>query len=134
MPREWYVIIGLAKTGTTAVTVTLANTLQIQRFCMEPIDLATIEAERYGRLVTKILFDHWLGREDQLKELLRGGDDGCAPTAIAIVRDPRDEAISRLHYFAYAYFSTRPTTQDDRAPWLDIFYRKEAAADRWPHR
>src|SRR5262249_44511086 len=46
-----------------------------------------------------------------------------------IVRDPRDEAVSRLHYLAYNYFSTRPTTEDDRAAWLEIFSRKEAAPE-----
>jgi hypothetical protein len=129
MAREWYLIIGLAKTGTTAVAMTLRNTLQIEGFCMEPKDLAAIEAEGHERLVIKILFDHWLSRADQLKEFLRDTKNGAAPATIAIVRDPRDEAISRLHYLAYNYFSTRPATDDDRAAWLDIFQRKETAPD-----
>jgi len=119
----------LAKTGTTAVAMTLANTLQIQRFCMEPMDLAAIEAEQHDRLVTKMLFDHWSSRVDQLKGFLCDTTKGGAPITIAIVRDPRDEAISRLHYLAYNYFSKHPTTDDDCAAWLDIFYRKEAAPD-----
>jgi hypothetical protein len=129
MPRECHVIVGLAKTGTTAVAMTLRNTLQIADFCMEPRDAATIPAEQYQRLVVKILFDHWLARSDQLIEWLCTPNGGHAPTTIAIVRDPRDEAISRLHYLAYGYFSTRPTTPDDRAAWVDIFLRKEAAPD-----
>jgi hypothetical protein len=91
------------------------------------MELATIEAEGHDRLVIKMLFDHWVGRADLLKDYLR--DPKTAPVTIAIVRDPRDEAISRLHYLAYNYFSTRATTDDDRAAWLDIFYRKEAAPD-----
>jgi hypothetical protein len=129
MARERYLIIGLAKTGTTAVAMTLRNTLQIQGFCMEPKELATIEAHGDERLVVKILFDHWLGRADQLRDFQRDTGDGSTPITIAIVRDPRDEAISRLHYQAYNYFSTRPTTDDDRAAWLDIFYQKEVMPD-----
>jgi hypothetical protein len=45
------------------------------------------------------------------------------------VRDPRDELVSRLHYVAYNYFSTRPTTLDERAAWIDVFRRKEAAPE-----
>jgi hypothetical protein len=126
MARESYVIIGLAKTGTTAVAMTLRNTLQIPDFCMEPKELTAIGAEKCDRLVIKFLFDHWLGRVDQLIGFVRGSSDNRAPTTIAIVRDPRDEAVSRLHYLAYDYFATRPTTLGDRAAWLDIFHRKEA--------
>jgi hypothetical protein len=129
MARERHLIIGLAKTGTTAVAMTLRNTLRIQGLCMEPQDIATIEAETEERLVIKILFDHWVSRSDQLKEYLRDARNGDAPVTIAIVRDPRDEAISRLHYSAYNYFSSRLTTDDDRTAWLDVFYRKEAAPE-----
>jgi hypothetical protein len=127
MSRERYVIIGLAKTGTTAIAMTLRNTLRIQGFCMEPQDIATIEAERDNRIVIKFLFDHWAGRANELRDFLCNANSGTAPTNILVVRDPRDEAISRLYYFAYNYFSTRPTTDDDHAAWLDIFKRKEAA-------
>jgi len=131
MRREWYVIVGLAKTGTTAVAMTLRNTLRLPDFCMEPKDSAKIE--QYAgreRLVIKIIFDHWRTRVDALKAVLRGEPGGDAQTVIAIVRDPRDEAVSRLHYAAYDYFSTRPTTPDDRAAWIEIFRNKEAAPDR----
>ena len=126
MTREWYLIIGLAKTGTTAVAMTLRNTLQIEGFCMEPRDLAKIEAETDERLVIKMLFDHWVDRVEMLEEFLRDPKTGGMTTTIAIVRDPRDEAISRLHYAAYNYFSARPTSEQDRLDWLEIFYRKEA--------
>jgi len=130
MSRERYVIVGLAKTGTTAVAMTLRNTLRIAGFCMEPHDLAAIEAEASDRLIVKILFDHWVDRAQQLREFLCNASNGPAPTTIIVVRDPRDEAISRLHYLAYNYFSTRPTTDEDRAAWVDIFRQKEAAPQR----
>jgi hypothetical protein len=129
MARERYLIVGLAKTGTTAVAMTVRNTLRIQGFCMEPRDLATIEAETDDRLVIKILFDHWLDRTEQLRKFFYDNGDDRPSATIVIVRDPRDEAISRLHYLAYNYFSTRPTTEDDRAAWLEIFCQKEAAPE-----
>lgn len=127
MSRERYVIIGLAKTGTTAIAMTLRNTLRIQGFCMEPQDIAAVEANPDDRVVIKFLFDHWADRADELRDFLCDASRGAAPTNILVVRDPRDEAISRLYYFAYNYFSTRPTTDDDHAAWLEIFRRKEAA-------
>jgi len=126
MDRSWYLVIGLAKTGTTAVAMTLRNTLRIEDCCMEPSDFPEIEAKAKNRLVIKILFDHWQGRSHQLSAHFRDLK-GYDLTTIAIVRDPRDEAISRLHYVAYDYFSKRPTTLCDRTAWLDIFYRKEDA-------
>jgi Sulfotransferase domain len=130
VPRERYIIVGLAKTGTTAVAMTLRNTLRVSDFCMEPNDSATIEQfEVCERVVIKIIFDHWRTRVDALHAVLRGGPGSCTPTVIAIVRDPRDEAVSRLHYMAYDYFSTRATTPDDRAEWIEIFRNKEATPD-----
>jgi Sulfotransferase domain len=128
MRREWYVIIGLAKTGTTVIATTLQNTLRIPDFCMEPQTSAKISqfADR-ERLVIKIIFEHWSTRLDELKAVLRGQPGGDAPTVIVILRDPRDELVSRLHYSAYNYFSTRPTTLDDRIAWIEIFRLKEAA-------
>jgi hypothetical protein len=131
MTREWYLIVGLAKTGTTAIAMTLRNTLRVPDFCMEPTDFATIE--RYTgceRLVIKIIFDHWRTGADELKTFVRSGFGGDALTTIAIVRDPRDEAISRLHYAAYNYFATRQTTDEERAAWIEIFRSKEEAPNR----
>jgi hypothetical protein len=64
-----------------------------------------------------------------LKSFLRGEPGGSAPTVIILVRDPRDEAVSRLQYTACGYFSTRPTTIEDRAAWIEIFRHKEDAPD-----
>src|SRR5271167_701575 len=99
MSREWYLIVGLAKTGTTAVGMTLRNTLRVREFLMEPGELAAIEnARAHQRLIIKIVFDHWRTRAEALKAFIRGMLDDHALTTITIVRDPRDEAVSRLHY------------------------------------
>jgi hypothetical protein len=130
MSGELYLVVGLAKTGTTAIAMTLANTLRGSEVLLEPKELTTIEQfSACERLVIKIIFDHWQTRADALKTLVRPSFSNYAPTTIAIVRDPRDEAVSRLHYAAYDYFSTRPTTKEERAAWIDIFRRKEETPD-----
>jgi Sulfotransferase domain len=130
MLSQWYLIVGLAKTGTTAVAMTLRNTLRVSDFCIEPKELATIEqAVASRRLVIKIIFDHWKTSADTLKAFVRNSVGERTLATIAIVRDPRDEAVSRLHYAAFDYFSTRPTTDDQRAAWIEIFRRKEETPD-----
>ena len=55
MSNERYWVIGLGKTGTTAVAMTLANTLKIPDVLLEPKDLATIErANAYQRLMREL--------------------------------------------------------------------------------
>lgn len=126
MSRKLYLIAGLAKTGTTAIAMTLANTLGVPDVLVEPKELTTIDQFSAGeRLVIKIIFDQWQARADALKVLVNPKPGQRAPTTIVVVRDPRDEAVSRLHYAAYEYFSTRPTTEDERAVWINIFRRKE---------
>ena len=126
--REWYIIVGLAKTGTTVVARTLARTLQINKFCMEPKSLTDIEpfAEE-PRLTIKIIFDAWVDRLDDLTKVCSNDAGSHTPTVLCAIRDPRDELVSRLHYFAYNFFATRPTTPEQRAACLSIFQRKEAS-------
>ena len=70
MTREWYIIAGLAKTGTTVVARTLARTLQINKFCMEPKSLMDIEPfAKEPRLTIKIIFDAWVDRLDDLTKV-----------------------------------------------------------------
>lgn len=129
MSRERYFVVGLAKTGTTAVATTLCNTLRVPTLLMEPSTVAAVaEADPVERLVVKIIFDHWRAEAEALKRVVRPSASD-APLTIMLVRDPRDEAVSRLHYAAYDYFSTRPTTQYDCDAWLEIFHRKEAAPE-----
>jgi len=51
------------------------------------------------------------------------------PTVIFVIRDPRDELISRLHYFPYSVFSSRPSTAEQRASCIALFERKEASPE-----
>ena len=126
MSRDWYFIVGLAKTGTTSIAMTLANTLGVSDVLVEPKELTTIEQyNAQTRIVIKIIFDHWQTRSESLRDVVTRTVERRTPTTILIVRDPRDEAVSRLHYAAFEYFSKRSTTAQDREAWIDMFRRKE---------
>ena len=130
MRCERYLVVGLAKTGTTVVARTLQRTLQIPNFCMEPKDLAKIEqAADCERLVVKIIFDHWQDRLDDLAQVCGRGSTALVPTVIFVIRDPRDELISRLYYFPYSFFSSRPSRAEQRASCIALFERKEASPE-----
>jgi hypothetical protein len=126
-----YMVVGPAKTGTTVVARTLQRTLRISNFCMEPSATTEIErAVRRGRVVVKIIFDTWQPRLEDLTRVCRQPSETITPAVLFAVRDPRDELISRLHYCAYDFFSTRPTTPHERRAWIDVFRRKEQSPDR----
>jgi hypothetical protein len=131
MRCEKYVVVGLAKTGTTVVARTLQRTLQIRGFCMEPKNPAEIgrAAASCERLVVKIIFDHWQDRLDDLAQVCAGDGTSSVPTVIFVIRDPRDEIVSRLHYFPYTVFTSRPSTPEQRVSCIALFERKEASPE-----
>jgi hypothetical protein len=90
---------------------------------MEPDESADLAPfAQHARLVVKVLFDSFRMKPAELLSICD------APMIVAMIRDPRDEVVSRLHYLAYTYFLTRPTTEDDRNAWLDIFHDKDTCA------
>src|SRR5271165_1539798 len=120
MLSDRYIVVGPAKTGTTVIARTLQRTLYISNFWMEPKDLTEIEQARScAQLVVKIVFDAWQHRLPELARLCGTEAGGRAPTVLFVIRDPRDELISRLHYCAYDFFSTRITTPAQRASWIE---------------
>jgi hypothetical protein len=131
MGCETYVIVGLAKTGTTVIARTLQRTLRIPHFFMEPRNLTMIAGAlaECERLVVKIIFDIWQDRLDDLARLCAGDGTSPPPTVIFVVRDPRDEAVSRLYYFPYTVFASKPSTPEQRASCIALFEQKEAAPD-----
>ena len=127
MQRGWYIILGPAKTGTTVVARTLLNRVTPDGFSMEPVSRHELEALRGAkRIAVKIIFDTWREQLTDLTAVCAGNEQAGVPTTICLIRDPRDELVSRLHYFAYSFFATRPTTEEQRASWVRIFQKKEA--------
>jgi hypothetical protein len=125
--RDWYIVVGPAKTGTTVVARTLLNGVALDGFSMEPVSRQELDALRgTKRVAVKIIFDTWREQLADLTAVCAGDARAGVPTTICLIRDPRDELVSRLHYFAYSFFATRPTTDEQRASWIRIFQKKEA--------
>jgi hypothetical protein len=130
MQRGWYIVLGPAKTGTTVVARTLLNGVMPDGFSMEPASRQELEALRGAqRVAVKIIFDTWRDQLTDLTAVCAGNEHAGVPTTICLIRDPRDELVSRLHYFAYSFFATRPTTDEQHASWIGIFQKKEADPD-----
>jgi len=130
MQRGWYIVLGPAKTGTTVVARTLLNGVMPDGFSMEPASRQELEALRGAlRVAVKIIFDTWRDQLTDLTAVCAGNEHAGVPTSICLIRDPRDELVSRLHYFAYSFFATRPTTDEQYASWIGIFQKKEADPD-----
>lgn len=120
-----YLVVGRGKTGTTAVSKTIQNTLGIANYHLEPRSIVLFY--KLGRLkddsVVKILYDHWSPRPRLLNAIIHNELDTDFVN-VFITRDPRAEIISRLHYVALPYF--QKARQDaDPEEWLAIFRRKE---------
>lgn len=123
-----YLVVGIAKTGTTVISKTIQNTLGIADYALEPKRIAFFESlgERQdGDIVVKILFDHWSQRRRLLNAIVHDELRTRFAHNIFITRDPRAEFVSRMHYLAYGYFSAAPRPLRDREDWIAIFRRKE---------
>lgn len=122
-----YLVVGLAKTGTTVISKTIQNSAGIQNYYLEPKSIYFFESlgEQTGDGVVKILFDHWNARRRLLNAIIHNELATNFAANIFITRDPRAELISRLNYVAYPYFLNGAATQQDADDWIDLFRRKE---------
>ncbi len=127
MSSERVLVLGRPKSGTTAIAKTIHNTLGLERFGMEPNTLDELP-QGVGGIVVKILFNSWSGRLDDLRALIDGRAGFDLTHIVCIVRDPRDEFISSLHYAAYDFFFYHDLPPSIREEWIDVFRQKE----RWP--
>lgn len=119
-------VVGRAKTGTTVLSKTIQHSIPGAEYLLEPKRIAPFEDEsNVGRpLVVKIIFEHW-GKTPHLRDAIFFRETAVKfDKSVAIVRDPRDELISRLYYIA------RPKAQQgcSRAAmesWIDALRSKE---------
>lgn len=132
------VLVGKAKTGTTASAMAIASALPQCRVVMEPKDLAFLREERrtlrdvlasrarVKHRVVKIIFEHWRGRHDELGELVRNRSALKVDRVVVITRDPRDELISRLHYGLYNHLLNHANTDPCAVEaWIELMRAKE---------
>ena len=126
---ERYLVVGLAKTGTTVISKTIQNTLGLNNYFIEPTKVSFFEsfgAQPDTDGVVKILFDQWFRRPRLLNAIVFDELRCGFKAQIFITRDPRAEFISRLHYLAYPYFSEMQRRPEDREDWIDLFRAKQS--------
>ncbi|WP_273502004.1 hypothetical protein [Paracoccus sphaerophysae] len=122
-------IVGVAKTGTTVISKTIQNTLKISSYHLEPKTASFFEELARKNAhddVVKILYDHWMGRPRLLNSIVHDEFDTKFDRNIMIVRDPRAEFISRMHYIAFPYFSLKKRARQDVADWIELFRKLES--------
>ncbi|MEL6364560.1 MAG: hypothetical protein AAFR11_06950 [Pseudomonadota bacterium] len=117
-------IIGRAKTGTTFLARSVAGALGADtRYLSEPKtpDEAMAGAGAAPRAV-KIIFEHW--DEPALRTVIENPAFGAR---LAIVRDPRDEYVSRALFMVRAEIWSGRAGRRQVEAWADVLRKKEDA-------
>jgi hypothetical protein len=122
-----YLVVGLAKTGTTVISKTVQNSANIKDYFLEPKHAGFFEhlANGNGDGVVKIIFDHWADRPRLLNSIVHNEMKTGFLANIFITRDPRAELISRINYVAFPFFHAQKRSTKDADDWIDLFRRKE---------
>lgn len=105
-------VIGKAKTGTTALASLIRASLGDCALVMEPKSVFDIVGAGItgpqGNAVIKIIFEHFNSRRRHLNAIAHGEFNFPVEKLVFIKRDVRDEMISRLMYFAKVLQNTQP--------------------------
>lgn len=123
-------VVGAAKTGTTIISKTIQNSLQGAYFHMEPQDTAFFMEgalmDRYARVV-KIIFEHWNQRPNLRKAIIANELPLQFDRTVVIVRDPRDEMLSRVMYFVYPWLEEHgyKGNESQVESWLEFIEQVE---------
>lgn len=100
-------VIGKAKTGTSIVSKAIQNSIIPCDYHLEPKDgkffFDPKNSQTKKNQVIKIIFEHWNSAHHLRAAIINNQTDIKFSRKIIIVRDPRDEMISRLMYRVYGY-------------------------------
>ena len=131
MSRPHVLVLGRAKTGTTFIAKSIEATCPATplRFVMEPKAEQEIQkagdASTSATIIMKVLYDDWCKQGDMLDRL---ASDAIAPhfkTRIAILRDPRDEVISRFMYRPFSWLLSGHTKVKNIDQWARVLEQRE---------
>ena len=122
-------VIGKAKTGTTIISKTIQNSLENTEYHLEPKEICFFENQKIvgnGKAnIVKIIFEHWSKRPRLRNAIIHNECKLKFGKIVCIVRDPRDEMISRLLYVIYPYVTNNGLDNERINKWLNIIKRKE---------
>jgi hypothetical protein len=96
-------VLGKAKTGTTATVSLIRQSLEPCELVMEPgsvLGFAERSRGRQGNEAIKILWEHFRGRRRHLDAIVHAEFGFAVDKVVFISRDARDEMVSKLLYHA----------------------------------
>lgn len=117
-------VIGKAKTGTTFLARAIQTSLEPCNLVMEPKKPEFV-FDRYGHPasaneVAKLIFEHWIDKRNFLQALVADELPVKFDKKVVIVRDPRDELVSRLLYLVKPLRDQGKLTTENLSQWLDV--------------
>lgn len=129
-------VVGKAKTGTTFLAKAMQNSLGDCSLEMEP-KAAEFIFDRYlqkpiGNEVVKLIFEHWSSKPNLMSALLADELPVRFDKKVIIVRDPRDELVSRLLYLVKPLKDQGKLTDSSLEEWLVTLRTIEEGGKRIP--
>src|SRR5262249_11930428 len=122
-----FLVIGKAKTGTTALTYIIKEACSAQAVLFEPKSISTIldniHHTKGGNALIKVIFEHFDGKYNELNALINGDLEFSIEKVIFIFRDVRDQMISKLLYLSKEFRHNYPETAWRQ--WITTLKQKE---------
>lgn len=124
-------VIGKAKTGTTALVHLIKHAMAPCGLVMEPksiLEFGRESQEKSGNEAIKIIYEHFIDRQRHLNAIVHGEFGFPVDKVVFITRDVRDEMISRLMYFAKPMRNQglpKDSPEEKWAQWIELLEEKE---------
>lgn len=123
-------VVGKAKTGTTALVSLIKGALEPCHLVMEPksvLDFASASRARTGNEAIKIVYEHFRDRLRHLDAIVHAEFGFPVDKVVFITRDIRDEMISKLLYHAkIARDDGHASDPTVFAEWVGVLEQKES--------
>lgn len=122
-------VVGKAKTGTTALVSLVKGALEPCHLVMEPksvLDFGPASQTETGNEAIKILYEHYRGRLRHLDAIVHAEFGFPVDKVVFIARDVRDEMVSKLLYHAKVARDDKVVTDPTVfAEWVGVLEQKE---------
>jgi len=120
-------VVGPAKTGTTVVSKAIHQALPGSEYRLEPKALgAFVHPIGPPGVVVKIIFEHWVDTPHLRAAIVHNELPLKFDKVVAMLRDPRDELVSRLYFVARERVKQGEVSDAAFAEWLALLRAKEA--------
>lgn len=129
-PVQNVLVMGKAKTGTTVISKTIQKSLPGEvEYHLEPQKTEFFASakllQRDCSHVIKIIYEHWEQRPNLRNAIVCGETGVVFEKVVFIVRDLRDELISRLLYWARPHSRNSILKDQQIEQWITLLKAKE---------